>query len=339
MSGAAIPYHLRPHKAVDRRLFVDLLLRYERWRALDKAAYVSMGAYPLEDHKLVHRLLGITRLLTFDGNPAIVARQRFNRPIEKARCVHKLSSDLIDEFDETLEECGFDDAERVIVWLDYTDPKKLPEQIREFETLLDKLAEGDVLRITVNANPQAYNGERPAPGIPVDKAEIERVRFENLKLRIGDYLPVSAGPSDMNPDAFPKVLAKAFSHAVLNAFPTTGDVTFAPLSIVRYADGQQMLSITGAIVTKSSEGEMRERMDLPNWKFSCDTWDVVHELVVPDLTLRERLYLERSIGTKTVAEIASDLEFDFDRVSEMPGFLLNYSQYYRFYPSLLAADL
>ena len=31
MRGASVPYHLRPHKSVDRRLFLDLLMRFERW--------------------------------------------------------------------------------------------------------------------------------------------------------------------------------------------------------------------------------------------------------------------------------------------------------------------
>ena len=66
MSGASIPYHLRPHKSVDRRLFLDLLTRYERWKPLADYIYISMGAYPLEDHKLVHRHLGISRLISFD---------------------------------------------------------------------------------------------------------------------------------------------------------------------------------------------------------------------------------------------------------------------------------
>lgn len=339
MSGSAIPYHLRPHKAVDRRLFVDLLVRYERWRTLGNAAYVSMGAYPLEDHKLVHRLLGITRLLTFDGDPAIVARQRFNKPIDSTACVPMLSGALIDDFDETLEANGIDDADGVVVWLDYTDPKKIAEQIREFETLLDKLTVGDVVRITVNAHPQAYNGPKPAVGKPMDKSEIEATRFENLKKRVGDYLPASAKAEDMTAAMFPSLLAKCFGQAVLNAFPPSVGRTFAPLSIVRYADGQQMLSVTGCIVARSDEIELRKRLDLASWKFASNDWNTVHGLTVPDLTLRERLYLERSIGSKSLPDIQNDLEFDFDEVTEMPGFLKNYAQYYRFYPSLLAAEL
>src|SRR5690348_4779175 len=95
MSGASIPYHLRPHKAVDRRLFLDLLTRFERWRSLSGYAYLSMGAYPLEDHKLVHRLFGLTKLVAFDLEAEVVARQNFNKPIDTCRCVQMKSGDVV----------------------------------------------------------------------------------------------------------------------------------------------------------------------------------------------------------------------------------------------------
>ena len=102
MSGSTIPYHLRPHKSVDRRIFLDLLSRFERWKSLSEYAYVSMGAYPVEDHKLVHRLLGIGRLLTFDADEGVVARQMFNRPILNCCCVQKKSGEIVANLDAIL---------------------------------------------------------------------------------------------------------------------------------------------------------------------------------------------------------------------------------------------
>src|SRR5258706_1113772 len=155
MTGAAVPYHLRPHKAVDRRLFLDLLSRFERWRPLPEYVYVSMGAYPLEDHKLIHRMIGITKLIAFDLDDGVVARQRFNKPIESCHCVKKKSGELIAELDSILTEYGLPADKGLIVWLDYTDPTKIGQQIREFEALLDRLRAGDVVRVTVNAHPRA----------------------------------------------------------------------------------------------------------------------------------------------------------------------------------------
>ncbi|WP_407928292.1 O-methyltransferase, partial [Collimonas silvisoli] len=54
MSGAYVPYHLRQNKAVDRQLFVDLLTKLNRYKAIGDYSYVSFGGPYLEDFKLVH---------------------------------------------------------------------------------------------------------------------------------------------------------------------------------------------------------------------------------------------------------------------------------------------
>lgn len=338
MSGASVPYHLRPHKAVDRRIFIDLLGRIERWRPLTDYVYLSMGAYPLEDHKLVHRILGVTRLVAFDYDDAVVARQKFNRPIDGCRCVKLKSGELIDALDQTLEDCGFGTPAGVIVWLDYTAPKKLGEQIREFQSLLDKLSAGDVVRVTVNAHPHELI-ERQNSDPPLLAEEKRTAQFTTLRTRIGDFMPSWATDADMTADALPRVISESFAKAVLAAFPVGSANTFRPLSIVRYADGQQMLSITGVVTPRSDEGEMLGRLGMQSWAFASNDWSHIHNLVVPDLTLRERLFLEREVVSKSVDEIVKSLGFDTASGISISTFIDNYKNYYRFYPTLLTAEL
>ncbi len=340
MSGSSIPYHLRPHKAVDRRLFVDLLSRCERWHPLTDAAYISMGAYPLEDHKLVHRMLGLRRLIAFDYNHEIVKRQTFNRPIDTCKCVCHSSGDLVANLDSVLADAGHADASNLIIWLDYTSPAELGEQIREFVTLLDKLKPGDVVRITVNANASSLFSPKPQKGVPtMPGEEVRKVRFEKLGERIGDYLPTDTEAEMMTDELLPCVLSRAFGAAALEALPISGANTFAPLSIVRYADGQQMLSLTGIVVPRDQETAMRTKLDLASWRFSSKDWGEVHLLTVPDLTIRERLFLERAIGTTAVPDLKEHLGFDFGALEVGEAFLNDYEHYYRFYPNLLAAEI
>jgi hypothetical protein len=44
----------------------------------------------------------------------------------------------------------------------FTDPSKLGEQVREFESLLDKLRPGDVVRVTVNAQVASRGSKKGA---------------------------------------------------------------------------------------------------------------------------------------------------------------------------------
>jgi hypothetical protein len=339
MTGAKTPYHLRPHKAVDRRLFLDILSRFERWKPLTEYAYVSMGAYPLEDHKLIHRMIGITKLIAFDFDAEVVARQLFNRPIDSCYCLKKKSGELIAELDSILAECGLATDKGLIVWLDYTDPTKIGEQIREFEALLDKLRPGDVVRVTVNAHPHDLLDEMAIDGKPLLVGEKRIKQFQKLKDRIGDFLPSWAGPNHMTAADLPRVLSESFAAAALKALPVTSENIFSPFSIIRYADGQQMLSITGAIVNRQDEGTMLKRMGLITWPFASTDWTTIHQLVVPHLTVRERLYLERGITSKPADELIAELGFDSASDVKIEDFLENYKNYYRFYPTLLSAEI
>lgn len=338
MAGAQVPYHLRPHKYVDRRLFLDLLAHYERWRALDNFVYLSMGAYPLEDHRQIHRHLGITRLISFDGDENVVKRQKFNLPVGSCVCLNRMSSEVVDKIDDILEDGGASDATGVIIWLDYTDPKSLGQQIREFQTLLDKLKENDIIRVTVNAHPGSLGEPKRSDGSHYVKQELEQIRYNNLRDRIGDYLPSSASPADMGRDEYPKLLAQAFGQAALNALPVAGRKTCVPLSIMSYADGQQMLSITTAIVARDCVGEMKTKIGMNVWPFAVNDWSQVHKLRVPALTYRERLFIDRELMSSDDVTIAGKLGFEVDDNYPFVEFLGDYRNYYRFYPSLVPAE-
>lgn len=338
MSGASIPYHLRPHKSVDRRIFLDLLSRIERWQPIGDFAYLSMGAYPLEDHKLIHRHFGVRRLISFDMEGDIVARQNFNRPIGACRCVVGKSGEIVSDLQRVLESCDAGEAPGVIVWLDYTSPKQIGVQVREFESLLnsDPVGPGSIVRVTVNAHPRDQSDSYGGPPRPI--AELQAEQFQNLKNKLGQYLPSWAGANLMNEADLPKVLAAAFAKAALNALPAGGELDFIPLSLVRYADGQQMLSITGTVVRVADIDSVRTRLALDSWPFSSSDWSTIHKLVVPDLTLRERLFLERVVVSSNAQEISDGLAFKLFADIPVKDFIDSYQHYYRFYPTLLSAE-
>lgn len=339
MSGSSLPYHLRPHKSVDRRLFLDLLNRFERWRPISDYVYVSMGAYPLEDHKLVHRHLGISRLVAFDLDQDIVARQKFNRPIETCHCFQKKSGDLVSSLDGVLKECSFSNPDGIIIWLDYTNPRQIGHQVREFESLLMKLRDGDLVRVTVNAQPNALV-DAQASGEPQLLAHEKRAKqLQNLRSRIGDFLRSTTTADEMTLEKLPIAISEAFGAAALKALPVNSGHAFCPLSIIRYADGEQMLSITGVVVSRDERNSLIERLDLKSWPFASTDWSIVHHLMVPALTVRERLFLERGIVNKSPEDLVSEL--GFAKASNIPiaEFLESYKRYYRFYPTLLAAEI
>ena len=246
------------------------------------------------------------------------------------------SGQLIDELDEVIRDDEGENPEGVVIWLDYTRASEIGEQIREFEALLDKLAVGDVVRVTVNAHPPSLASGSEG-SIPAH--ELRERRFETLSRRVGDYLPSDATPAQMDRVGLARVLSLAFGRAAVNALPVGAEETFSLLSLVRYADGQQMLSLTGAIVARNEERDMRNAMAMEGWPFVVPDWESVRPLRVPDLTIRERMFLEQAMDHQEPHKVAAQLGFALDEGASVEEFLDDYRKYYRFYPSVLSTEL
>jgi hypothetical protein len=155
MSGAAIAYHLRVNKYVDRRLFVEVLRFVARYQPVREMGYLSMGGGYLEDFRVMHQSLGIYRMLSFDMDDWVVDRQMFNRPYGFVQCSVASSDEIIGRFDDIREDL-VGSSGNLIVWLDYTMPRKRHSQLRELEQLASLLTHGDVFRITLNANRSSF---------------------------------------------------------------------------------------------------------------------------------------------------------------------------------------
>ena len=92
-AGSSLPYRLRPNKAVDRELFLSLLMRLGPALSLEKYHYVGLGGPFLEDFRLIHARLGLARMTCVETEEEVHKRQLFNRPVASIECVHKTLED------------------------------------------------------------------------------------------------------------------------------------------------------------------------------------------------------------------------------------------------------
>ena len=151
MSGSQLAYHLRVNKYIDRQVFIEALDLVDRFRPVAQYGYVSMAGAYLEDCRLLHQSHRITRMYSFDGNEKVLPRQAVNRPYGFIQCECHRSRDLVDRLD-TIRTALAAPETNLIIWLDYTSPKQRKSQLQELETLVPKLIDGDVVRVTFNAN-------------------------------------------------------------------------------------------------------------------------------------------------------------------------------------------
>ena len=334
MSAADIAYHLRSGKFADRALFVELLRRLERWRSFDDCAYVSMGGYTMADHAQVSRVLGLKTLVSFDEDDSTVRRAKFNRPTDAVEVRRASAKEVAERMDDLFEVWGIRSDEGRIVWFDFTTPKRLQDDLSAFGRLVTTSAPGDVLRITLNADPRNLPLAKPS-GEELTNEDRKRRRLENIL----DDADFEADDPNVYAD-LPRILARAIGRISTKAAGRRRRTVC--LSSVAYSDGTQMVSVTLAITSQPSNAstvshDPRGEAKLDDWSLASKQWDHVHDLRVQALTSRERDHLERRLPSTPIADILSEMG-----IEKLPGLtdpvahFERYRDLVRFYPDFVS---
>ncbi len=322
MSGGSLAYQLRPNKAVDRNLFIELLNKLNRVVNISDYSYYGFGGPFLEDFKLMHAHLRIGKMISIEASEDVHLRQQFNSPLGCIKFLRQASG-------EFLESESFDEPS--IVWLDYTDPSKIGEQLKEINYLVTKLSSGDILKVTINCSPSALGG-KPDPATGKD---LQEVRLEILESRLNEYFPSDTKPEMLIPDEFGKVMFKAIELAIKRGMDGKRKDYFQILSSIVYKDGQQMLTLTGVILDDDNEKISTFFKDtrLKNWPSVLLEWTEPKRINVPELSVKERICIDHMLPDNSIDNIKNALGFSIGgNESEMVSLIENYINYYRQYP-------
>jgi hypothetical protein len=278
MSGSQLPYHLRPNKAIERQLFIELLLKINRIRTLSDYVYIGFGGPFLEDFKLIQAYFDNKRMISLEIEPHTYQRQLFNKPLACIECLNMSSGDYIDAYSL---------KENAIIWLDYVEPKKLADQLSEFQSLLEQIRHYDVVKITLNANPDALGDKGTTPEAK------KKHRFQVFKSRVGKLLPPEVD-AQLDKEQFGQALCGVLKNAAQTQIQTRKDSqnsVFQPFTAFVYSDGpHQMLTLTGILL---HQNELKDFMDLTTigqWTYAIKEWGLPEKIHVPTLTLRENVY-------------------------------------------------
>lgn len=318
MSGASIPYHLRQNKAIDRYAFIDLLLKINKIHDISEYTYIGFGGHSLEDFKYIHTQFGVCNMVSIEENEYVFKRQKFNRPISCIVCNQQSSNDFANSFRR---------KDKTIIWLDYTRPDELLKQVSEFQSILQTLEPFDIIKITLNANPAAL--------LPSDKSlsssELQTKRLDKLRTRIGDVFPESDIASGlMTHRDYPMALCLILKFAANLALEGQPDIYFQPLTAFAYADGQQMLTITGVLLEENVRTNFLKQTGIEEWELSNTSWEIPKRIDVPDFTIKERLYIDSLLPGAKAEDIQNKLEFLFDNSEKKSlDMLSTYILFYR----------
>jgi len=329
VSGHSVPYQLRTNKFVERQLFLDLLDFVRVWNGSARYVYASMGGRFLEDFKLMNDRFAIEHMISIEMDETTWKRQDFNRPVGFVECRNQRSGDFIVEFDRLVTSHT---DKRFIVWLDYAAANHRGTQLQEYQELLAKLATGDIVKITLNANHQSFRRRHEFQ----HEKDFHAIVMKNVEEQLGEYMPSGGISKDhLKPPDFARLLAKAVKVAALKANEGS-QLKIVPLAAFRYSDGEHSMLTVSAVLADS---ELIQRIDgdvvFQEWRFRSNDWDDVHHVNVPDLSPKERLTINELIAAGTDENtIHPRLPFQLaSKESESLSLLASYLDHYRRYPT------
>ena len=323
MSGATVAYNLRRNKYVERQLFMELLLRFSRWKEIENYLYIGFGGIYFEEFKLLHTRFNIRKMISLEREDWMLDRQKLNVPYGCIEPFRASSSDLVIGIDDYR---SYGEASNLLIWLDYVTPSELPTQLSEARSLISKLEDGDILKVTFSL----HTGW-------LKKGSSDNVlanRLENLQAQLGSaYLAEGITISDVTNDGLPNVYLNALKRKIAEGLAENSKLEFLPLGCYTYNDGTPMLTVTGALIDRTQQAAFESRLELGKLEFASPKWEI-HQIEVPDMSLRERLEIDKKLSGKTADQIAQELSFRFEKDPEDSLSLIrNYLKLYRFYPN------
>lgn len=240
-SASLIAYDLRPAKQAERRILLDFLkCASETGIGISDCRYVGMGGNKFYDFHLLHRFLGVNKMISLERNEAAHLRAAFNCPYDFIKVEHMpVSNFLAADVDDT----------PTIYWLDYDDGLS-SEIIADITSLGSKIALRGFAFVTVNAEPR---------GILINQNSEQRL--EHFQQTLGDF-SMDLSAADMENSEFSDTVHRVLLAAFRNAFMARRDGEFEPLFQVQYKDSSSMITIGGCFCAPKHSKHIRRRIDV-----------------------------------------------------------------------------
>lgn len=313
-------YHLRPNKSIDRNLFVQTLIGLTREFPISEYKYTGFGSYLFDDFKILHDTLNISNMISLEKDKIEYERARFNSPYG---CIDIKNI----ESTQYISDLSIQTNEHNIFWLDFVSPSDLGTQLSDYSTLLTYLTSDDIIRITLNANPDSLG--------KYDPDRLQEFRLAELRKRVPDsYIWPSISTDAVTTKNYPVTLLKILKAATLECLhenPPYDPYFLLPLFSTVYADGQQMVTFTG-IILDSHEKERRIKNALKTYPHNTFTWDQPSRIEIPALSVREITELNKLLPNPNAKQQLIE-NFPFIFSSKDIQAVESYIAYYKYYPN------
>jgi hypothetical protein len=299
-------------------MIVDALQRLQAAGfSISDYQYTGFGAIYFVDFILLHKLLGMNRLVSLEHQASLERRIQFNKPY---KCVEVKMAPASSEIPNLSRDIAH------IVWLDY-DGVLRSDFLADIQSAITVLCPGSILLVTVDLEPpeehdykeidSTFDGSKNVMGPKQWKRY-----FEHHASR---YLGLHLTESDFGRVELRTRTAEVLQACFKGSIAPRRHMEFLPMFNFIYRDSHWMLSIGGMIGGEAEKRKVRGST-LGRTRYYRNAFSTPpFEISVPRLTRKERMYLDQDMPCED-NWVPGGFEID-------PVELQRYRDIYRFLPS------
>lgn len=274
-SPTALNYEIRPCKFVERKM---LLASFSRIISRFKLSYqyIGFGGLSFTDFKLFHKELNINSMFSIEGGDYSIQKLNLNIPFSCISILHGMSTQELQSIDL---------KKPSIIWLDYDDTLSMTI-FQDINIVFNSILPGSMFLISCN---RQLRNESATPKHPYSPDELRDL--------FGDIVPFNVESDCCSDDkvstTIREMLLYSCNKIIAERNKHEESIKFVPLYNIKYSEyrGARMYTF-GGIILKSDYDETSLNIDDLDFIRSEEPF----EIKVPNLTYRERLYINQIIG-------------------------------------------
>jgi len=313
-----INYSLRPSKGIERKMLAEALARLSPFDKMKNYRYIGFGSTYFSDFILLHKKLGITKMISMEKESENSTRFDFNKPYSCIKMLFGLSGEILPVLDW---------KDKTILWLDY-DGQLDASILSDIGIFCSKAVSGSLLMVTVNAHPDKIGNQ------------IQDVASERLRL-LQDAVGHAKVPEDLHGRDLRKWgKAAACRRIIINeileilnsrngGMKKAERLVFKQLFNFNYQDNAMMMTI-GGVLFKNQDIDLYKKCYFKDLSF-IRTKEEPYLIEVPCLTHREIRCLDGQLPRQKHKQLRLPAVKYED--------IKKYEKIYRYFPTFTEAEI
>lgn len=245
-------YNFRPAKAIERRIFLDVLKEIYGVTPGKNLSYIGLGSIYFTDFRMIHKELSISDMINIELNEHDKRRFKFNKPFKCIKLKWGRSTDVLPVLDW---------RGRKIVWMDY-DENLQPFMFDDLDSIFSNINSESFYFFTCNSSLSKYENK--------EKKVYEPERFIN---DFEGYVPLGIKPEDLTSANSARLIRKMILNRINRILsdrnslkPPDDHLLFIQILNIKYKDGASMYSY-GGYVTEKRKLDQFQKNGLKNLPF------------------------------------------------------------------------